>query len=206
MNGHHGHHGRNPRNPRNPSIIAALLGLQLALTSTPASALPRSELPSASDSFRGLLGEPGSGSPREPSGRNDPTRLAAPKPRQARDPADAAGLATMEAILARYRNAARIGAHTLASVVAVEAEQGRNTLQKRYGERISKRHEQARRLRLDAIARYEKFLAEHPDDPAWTPEILFRLAELHFEADSERFAREEDSYEDALLAYRRIEA
>ena len=41
---------------------AALLGLLLALTSTPAAALPRSELPGASDSFRGLLGEPGSGS------------------------------------------------------------------------------------------------------------------------------------------------
>jgi tetratricopeptide (TPR) repeat protein len=181
--------------------LAALLGLQLALTATPAAALPRSELPRASDSFRGLLGEPGSGAAREPTGRSDAARLAAPRPLQARDPADAAALATLEAILARYRNAARIGAHTLASVVAVEAEKGRSALQKRYGERITKRQEQARRLRLDAIARYEKFLSEHPDDPSWTPEILFRLAELHFEADSERFAREEDAYEEALLAH-----
>lgn len=181
-----------------PALLLALLGL---LAARPAAALPRAELPGAGDSFRGLRGEPGSGNPRDPTGRADAARLAAPKARQVRDPADAAGLATLESILARYRNAARISAHTLASVVAVEAEKGRSALQKRFGERISKRHEQARRLRLDAIARYEKFLAEHPDDPAWTPEILFRLAELHFEADSERFAREEDAYEQALLAF-----
>ena len=180
--------------------LAALLGLLLGLP-TPAAALPRSELPRAGDAFQGLLGEPGSGAPREPTGRADAGRLATPRPLQARTPEETAALAAMEQILARYRNAARIGGHTLGVVTAVEAEHGRQTLQKRYGQRIARRQDQARRLRQDAIARYEKFLAQHPDDPAWTPEILFRLAELHFEADSERFAREEDAYETALLAF-----
>jgi tetratricopeptide (TPR) repeat protein len=128
-----------------------------------------------------------------PPGR--PTPAAGPDPRGRRR------LAVLEQITARYRNAARVSGNTLAIVVAVEAEKGRIGLDKQFGGRIAKRHEQARRLRADAIARYEKFLAEHPDDPAWTPEILFRLAELHFENDSERFAREEDAYEDALLAF-----
>lgn len=178
-----------------------LFGLVALLAPIPASALPRTELPRAEDLWEGLRGEPGSGAAREPTGRSDTTRLVAPRPLQAQTPEDAAALAVLEQITARYRNAARVSANTLAIVVAVEAEKGRIGLDKQFGGRIAKRHEQARRLRADAIARYEKFLVEHPDDPAWTPEILFRLAELHFENDSERFAREEDAYEDALMAF-----
>ena len=177
-------------------LLAALL-----LAPTTVEALPRTELPRAETMWEGLRGEPGSGAPREPTGSADPTRLTAPRPLQAQSPEDVAGIAALEQITARYRNAARIGAHTLASVIAVEAERGRGTLEKKYGERITKRQEAARRLRADALARYEKFLVEHPDDPAWTPEILFRLAELHFENDRERFAREEDAYEQALIAH-----
>ncbi len=188
------------RSPRTcPLGQAAIVGIAL-LTATPAAALPRSDLPRAEDMWQGLRGEPGSGAARDPV-QGDAARLSMPPPRQPRSPEDAAAIAAMEQITARYRNAARISAHTLAHVIAVEAEKGRGTLEKQYGARIDKRQEAARRLRLDAIARYEKFLVDHPDDPAWTPEILFRLAELHFEADSERFAREEDRYEDALVAY-----
>lgn len=178
-----------------------LFGLVAVLLPAPASALPRGELPRAEQLLDAWPGEPGSGVPREPTGRSDAARLVAPRPLQAQTPEDAAALATLEQITARYRNAARVSANTLAIVVAVEAEKGRVGLGKQFGGRIDKRHEQARRLRAEAIARYEKFLTEHPDDPAWTPEILFRLAELHFENDSERFAREEDAYEDALLAF-----
>ncbi len=177
-----------------------LFGLALLLPSS-AVALPRSELPRAEDLWEGLRGEPGSGAAREPTGSSDTTRLVAPRPLQAETAEDTAALAALEQIGARYRNAARVSANTLAIVVAVEAEKGRIGLDKQQSARIDRRHEQARRLRADAIARYEQFLAQHPDDPAWTPEILFRLAELHFENDSERFAREEDAYEDALLAF-----
>ncbi len=177
-----------------------LFGLALLLPS-PAAALPRSELPRAEDLWEGLRGEPGSGAAREPTGSSDTTRLVAPRPLQAQTAEDTAALAVLEQITARYRNAARVSANTLAIVVAVEAEKGRISLDKQQGARIDRRHEQARRLRADAIARYEQFLVQHPDDPAWTPEILFRLAELHFENDSERFAREEDAYEDALIAF-----
>lgn len=35
--------------------------------------------------------------------------------------------------------------------------------------------------RLDAIASFERFLERHPKDPEFTPDALFRLAELYFE-------------------------
>jgi TolA-binding protein len=186
---------------RRAFILAAALALPLHARAAPDDARPSGKLPSAADLWQGWAGEPGSGLARDPTGRVDPARLKAPEPRRARTPEEAAGIATMEEILARYRNAAKASVDTLAHVLAVEAEQGRTTLQKRYGERISKRRDEARRLRSEAIARYEKFLVDHPDDPSWTPEILFRLAELTFVADSDRFAREEDAYEQALVEF-----
>ncbi|MBL9102901.1 MAG: tetratricopeptide repeat protein [Myxococcales bacterium] len=182
-------------------LLLALLLSSGTASAAPRDALPKGSLPKASDAWQGFAGEPGSGAPREPTGRGDPRRLGTPEPRKARSPEEEAGLATMETILARYRNAARRANDTLAHVLAVEAEQGRGALQKRYGAYIDRRRDSARKLRTDAIARYEKFLSEHPDDPSWTPEILFRLAELTLSADSDRFTREEEAYEKALLEF-----
>ncbi len=179
---------------------AWLLALCCAVPAS-AAALPRSRLPSAAEEWQGLRGEPGSGQAREPDGPSDPGQLTVPTPLQPASAEDQAALAAFEEIAARYRNAARVSAHTLAHVMAVEAARGRASIEANLDPKISKRREQATRLRTEAIARYEKFLGEHPDDPAWTPEILFRLAELHFEADRERFAREEDRYDQALVAF-----
>jgi tetratricopeptide (TPR) repeat protein len=189
------------------SLRTCLFGLALSLSveaaaSSPAQvAGPRPSLPRAGEAWQGLLGEPGSGAERPPTGRVDASKLAAPAGRRARTPAEVEGLAAMELLLARYRNAARVSADTLAHVIAVEAERGRVTLERSLGERITRRRDRARFLRADAIARYEKFLAAHPDDPAWTPEILFRLAELHFSDAADRFARAEEAYEQQLLAF-----
>ncbi|HEY0135664.1 MAG TPA: hypothetical protein VGB85_16385, partial [Nannocystis sp.] len=87
------------------------IGLVVAFAASPAAALPRSDLPRAEDMWQGLRGEPGSGAAREP-GSGDPARLTTPPSRQAQNPEDAAALAAMETITARYRNAARISAHT----------------------------------------------------------------------------------------------
>src|SRR5688500_490811 len=97
----------------NSTCPKGLLAILLAWPAT-ASALPRTDLPRAENMWEGLRGEPGSGAAREPTGSSDPSRLAAPRPLQAKDPEDAAGVAALEQIVARYRNAARISAHTLA--------------------------------------------------------------------------------------------
>lgn len=44
-----------------------------------------------------------------------------------------------------------------------------------------------RRERLDAIAAFEAFLERYPNDPRYTPDVMFRLAELHFEKSSDDF-------------------
>ncbi len=185
----------------NRLLLATLLALPVTALAAPDDARPKPALPKGPHAWQGLAGEPGSGQGREPTGRGDPSFLRAPEPKRARTPEELQGLATMEEILARYRNAARASNDTLAHVLAVEAEQGRSILLKRYGERVAKKRDKARQLRTDAIARYEKFLTTYPNDPSWTPEILFRLAELLLAADSDRFQREEDAYDKAMIDF-----
>ena len=38
-----------------------------------------------------------------------------------------------------------------------------------------------RKERLDAIAQFEEFLQRYPDEPRYTPDVMFRLAELYYE-------------------------
>lgn len=183
-----------------PWLLApALWALSLA-TATPAAALPRGELPPPSG-WAGILGEPGSGAAREPTGAVDRRALSVPPARLPKTAEDDKALADLETIFARYRRAAAVAADTLAIVTVVEAERGRGKLQKQLDAEIAAHKAKALQLREAAIARYDGFLKQNPSDPSWTPEILFRLAELHFEADNERFQRAESEYEKALLAF-----
>lgn len=172
----------------------------LLLVPAGAHALPRAELPPPSG-WQGLAGEPGSGLPREPTGAADRSRLAIPPARIPKTPEDEQALAEMEKILARYRRAARVTADTLAHLTIVDAERGRARVTKKLDAEIAARKAKANALRDDAIARYDAFLKTTPTDPSWTPEILFRLAELHFERDADRFASAESAYEKALLEF-----
>jgi TolA-binding protein len=52
-----------------------------------------------------------------------------------------------------------------------------------------------RRRRLEAIQAFEAFIATHPQDRAFLPDAIFRLAELYYE-------RVDDEYQVALVEYR----
>jgi len=71
----------------------------------------------------------------------------------------------------------------------------RDTLAGGYEKQISQLEIQERRERLDAIAQFEEFLRRYPDDPQYTPDVMFRLAELYFER----------STDDHMLAMRDFE-
>ena len=181
-------------------IAPVFLALLALLAPRAAEALPRGELPPPSG-WQGILGEPGSGLPRAPTGSSDRSRLALPPARLPKTPEDEKALAELEKILARYRRAAAAASDTLAILTVVEAERGRGRRSKALDAAIAARKAKAAQLREAAAARYDAFLKANPSDPSWTPEILFRLAELHFESDSERLARAEADYEKALLEF-----
>ncbi|MCB9704039.1 MAG: tetratricopeptide repeat protein [Myxococcales bacterium] len=181
-----------PRRIAAPALALAL-GIASVLAPAPASALPRREAPPM-----GRPGEPGSALPRDEAGRGDRKRLAPPKPPKPKSPEEAAALGELEVLFDRYQRAAEVAGDTAAHVLTLEAEEARGRLGDRYQKAIDGHLKTAARLREEAIARYKAFLERHPDDPLWTAELTFRLAELHYEAESERYAAAERAYDDLL--------
>lgn len=165
-----------------------------------ADALPRGA--SGDRKLEARKGEPGSGAPLDKQIRNtDAGRLQAPLPRRPRDEKEEAGIDEIEALGAAYRAAHDSMAHTVGQQLVIEAADGKKRLSEAYQRQIRDHEAKARKLRALAIRRYQDFLKLHPDDATWTPEIMFRLAELHYEASSERLARQEDAFEKELNAY-----
>src|SRR5262245_11736148 len=82
-------------------------------------------------------------------------------------------------------------------------------IEKRYEEKrasLSNSYEKAirdlevieRKERLDAIAQFEEFLQRYPDDPKYTPDVMFRLAELHYERAADDHLTAMREYEEKL--------
>jgi len=176
--------------------LAALLGVPTQSSA----ALPKDV--ALDKKLGGRKGEPGSGAALDKQLRGTDTgRLKSPLPRRARDESEAAGIDDIEALAARYRAANEAMAHTVAQQLVIEASEGKKLLNESYERQIRDHEAKARKLRALAVRRYEDFLSLHPNDATWTPEIMFRLAELHFESASERLGRQEDAFEKELLAY-----
>ena len=57
-----------------------------------------------------------------------------------------------------------------------------------------------RKERLDAIAQFEEFLRRYPDDPKYSPDVMFRLAELYYERTSDDHMLAMREYEQRLRA------
>jgi len=61
------------------------------------------------------------------------------------------------------------------------------------------------RRRKEAIEIFERFLSRYPNDSRYTPDALWRLAELHYEKSKLELAEAEEKYEKALDAFNRGE-
>jgi cellulose synthase operon protein C len=178
------------------AATVALLG-----PAAPAWGLPRGELPPSSR-LAPRPGEPGSGQRLEQQLRpTNPPKLQAPLPLRPESDAELEAAKELERLAARYRRAHDAAAHTIAQLLIIESAEGRRVLEDQYQRKIRDHEAKARKLRALAIQRYQDFLELHPDDATWTPEITFRLAELHFEASTDRLARQEEAFTKELEAY-----
>ncbi|MCA9680574.1 MAG: tetratricopeptide repeat protein [Myxococcales bacterium] len=182
-----------------PATLAALLGLATVAIATPAAA-SRPTGSKQEPAFPGRPGEPGSGVGRIVEGGSDPNRLQAPLPRRPRNDEEAQAIEELEEIFQRFESASIAVEETLTDQLIIEGEKGRAELEKGYDSQIREHRAQSRVLRSKAITRYEDFLKLHPNDAGWTPEIMFRLAELHFEASLERYQRQEEAWQEQLAA------
>jgi tetratricopeptide (TPR) repeat protein len=151
---------------------------------------------------RRIAGEPGSGVSLDRQIRpTDAGRLQAPLPTRPKSEKESEALDTMEQLLGRYKSAHEAASHTVAEQLKIGGAQGRRALENHYDRQIRDHQAKARKMRAQAIRRYSDFLEVHPDDATWTPEIMYRLAELYFEASTERLARQEDAFAKEVDAY-----
>ena len=82
---------------------------------------------------------------------------------------------------ARYTTATRDYRETLSRILRRDLKQLRRVTADGFDTRIRLLDDTERRERLVAIAALERFLARYPHDARYTPDALFRLAELEFE-------------------------
>lgn len=83
-------------------------------------------------------------------------------------------------------------------LVEKKYEEKRNTLANSYEKAIRDLEVLERRERLDAIAAFEEFLQRYPNDPRYTPDVMFRLAELYYERSADDQAVAMRDYEEQL--------
>ncbi|HEX8700608.1 MAG TPA: tetratricopeptide repeat protein [Myxococcaceae bacterium] len=77
-------------------------------------------------------------------------------------------------------------------------EQKRSGLAASYEKAIGELEITERKERLDAIARFEAFLSRYPLEPRYSPDVMFRLAELYYERSSDEHLAAMRAYEEQL--------
>ena len=85
-------------------------------------------------------------------------------------------------------------------LVQKKYEEKRSALAASYEKAIRDLETIERKERLDAIAQFEEFLQRYPDDPRYTPDVMFRLAELYYERSSDDHLIALREYEEKLKA------
>jgi TolA-binding protein len=84
------------------------------------------------------------------------------------------------------------------SLIEQKYKERRNALGESYEKAIRDLEVQERKERLDAIGQFEEFLRHYPNDLKYTPDVMFRLAELYYERSSDDHVLAMREYEEKL--------
>ena len=83
----------------------------------------------------------------------------------------------------------------LGGMVENKFKQKEEDVERKYEERLAELNEKDKEIILEAIARLENFIGLYPDVSRYTPDAMFRLAELHYQKSKNEF----DEIREALL-------
>ena len=86
-------------------------------------------------------------------------------------------------------------------LIKLKYDEQKDRLNAQYDRAIDELERGERKRRLEAIARFEAFLRKYPNDPTYSPDAMFRLAELHYEKSSDEYLQRSRSYEAELRAF-----
>jgi len=141
------------------------------------------------------------------SGGAPPAQAAPAQPSQdrtlsgmGRTPEEEARLRELSADLQRYEEESRDFRREVQLLVERKYEEKRNGLAASYEKVIGELEIKERKERLDAIARFEEFLRRYPKEPRYSPDVMFRLAELYYERSSDEHLAAMREHEEKLKA------
>lgn len=104
----------------------------------------------------------------------------------------------MAADLVRYADEVRGFRRAAAGIIQRTYYEKVKSIREKYEPQISFSEREEKQRRGDAIAVLEGFLRRYPADKKWTPDVMFRLAELYYEKSSDEFLTAQESYQKAL--------
>lgn len=106
---------------------------------------------------------------------------------------------------ALYLGAAESFREDVRDLIEIRYNRERERIAGQYEQKIQVLEREERQRRLEAIARFEEFLRKYPNDEFYSPDAMFRLAELYFERASDDYLAQTKVYEQQLAAYERGE-
>jgi TolA-binding protein len=137
-----------------------------------------------------------------PSDKSDVVPGNTPRPKglegMGRTPEEQRQLDDLQRMIQAYEEESRDFKREVQLLVEKKYEEKRSALGASYEKAIRDLEVQERKERLDAIAQFEEFLQRYPNEPRYTPDVTFRLAELYYERSSDDHAVAMRSYEEKL--------
>jgi len=115
-----------------------------------------------------------------------------------RTPEEQKQLDDLQQMLRSYEEESREFKRDVQLLVEKKYEEKRSDLAASYEKAIRDLEVNERKDRLDAIAQFEEFLQRYPDEPRYTPDVMFRLAELYYERSADDHAVAMRAYEEQL--------
>ncbi|MSP61206.1 MAG: tetratricopeptide repeat protein [Myxococcales bacterium] len=109
-------------------------------------------------------------------------------------------LDAMQAAVGQFEAASKDYKGTVSHIVKQEYEKKRHELQARYEGQIKEIEKEEKLRRGDAITLFERWLGKYPKDKRWTPDVIFRLAELYFERSNDDYLAAVDNAQKAADA------
>ena len=121
------------------------------------------------------------------------------------DPAFRQALSDYSEAYERYATAIQDYQDTINGIVEAEFNRRLAEINNAYDSKIRAGEVIERERRVEAIASFEQFLSDVPNDPEYTPDALFRLAELQFEKANDDYLMADEAYQAELERYDRGE-
>ncbi len=100
---------------------------------------------------------------------------------------EARELESLQNEIGRFEEASKDYRGTITHIVQSEYAEKRRELMGKYQGQLDLEEKEEKSRRVSAIALFEDFLARYANDARWTPDVMFRLAELYFEKSNDEY-------------------